>query len=68
MRVGCETFVFCFLCSADHTSEIGQHVKQLFRVGNEYCLYKYTFFSSFFLSLVSLIADGPHHYHPACGH
>ena len=28
----------------------------------------YTFFSSFFLSLVSLIADGPHHYDPACGH
>ena len=25
------------------------------------------FFSSFF-SLISLIADGPHHYHPACGH
>ena len=23
---------------------------------------------SFFLSLISLIADGPHHYHPACGH
>ena len=23
------------------------------------------FFSSFF---ISLIADGPHHYHPACGH
>ena len=22
----------------------------------------------FFLSLISLIADGPHHYHPACGH
>ena len=21
-----------------------------------------------FVSLVSLIADGPHHYHPACGH
>ena len=25
------------------------------------------FFSSFF-SFISLIADGPHHYHPACGH
>ena len=25
-----------------------------------------TFF--FFFSLISLIADGPHHYHPACGH
>ena len=24
------------------------------------------FFSSF--SFISLIADGPHHYHPACGH
>ena len=23
---------------------------------------------SFFFSLISLIADGPHHYHPACGH
>ena len=23
---------------------------------------------TFFLSFISLIADGPHHYHPACGH
>ena len=22
----------------------------------------------FFSSLISLIADGPHHFHPACGH
>ena len=27
-------------------------------------VYIYIFFSS----LISLIADGPHHYHPACGH
>ena len=26
------------------------------------------FSSSFFPFLISLIADGPHHYHPACGH
>ena len=26
------------------------------------------FFLFFFFSLISLIADGPHHYHPACGH
>ena len=26
---------------------------------------QYFFFSS---TLISLIADGPHHYHPACGH
>ena len=26
------------------------------------------FLFSFFLSFISLIADGPHHYHPACGH
>ena len=25
-------------------------------------------FFSFFFSFISLIADGPHHYHPACGH
>ena len=25
-------------------------------------------FLSFFSSLISLIADGPHPYHPACGH
>ena len=31
------------------------------------CCWQYLFFSSFF-SLISLIADGPHHYHPACGH
>ena len=34
---------------------------------------KRVFFSTkssvaFFSSLISLIADGPHHYHPACGH
>ena len=28
--------------------------------------YIFFFFSSF--SFISLIADGPHHYHPACGH
>ena len=28
--------------------------------------YIFSFFSSF--SFISLIADGPHHYHPACGH
>ena len=26
------------------------------------------FFFFFFFSFISLIADGPHHYHPACGH
>ena len=25
-------------------------------------------FFSFLFSLISLIANGPHHYHPACGH
>ena len=25
-------------------------------------------FFSFIFSFISLIADGPHHYHPACGH
>ena len=25
-------------------------------------------FFSLFFSLISLITDGPHHYHPACGH
>ena len=24
--------------------------------------------SFFFFFLISLVADGPHHYHPACGH
>ena len=28
----------------------------------------YDFFSFLFSSFISLIADGPHHYHPACGH
>ena len=27
-----------------------------------------SFFFFFFFSFISLIADGPHHYHPACGH
>ena len=31
-----------------------------------YALYTAVVF--FFLSFISLIADGPHHYHPACGH
>ena len=26
------------------------------------------FFFSFFFFFISLIVDGPHHYHPACGH
>ena len=29
-------------------------------------LYLFLFFS--FFSFISLTADGPHHYHPACGH
>ena len=35
------------------------------------CLYFTLFFLLFFFSvfsLISLIADGPHHYRPACGH
>ena len=27
-----------------------------------------TCYFSIFFNLISLIADGPHHYHPACGH
>ena len=27
-----------------------------------------SFFFFLFFSFISLIADGPHHYHPACGH
>ena len=30
--------------------------------------YKIQRFFSFSFSFISLIADGPHHYHPACGH
>ena len=29
---------------------------------------RYVVYFFLFLSLVSLIADGPHYYHPACGH
>ena len=34
------------------------------------CMYVYMYVCVFFLffSFISLIADGPHHYHPACGH
>ena len=28
----------------------------------------FSFFFFFFFSFISFIADGPHHYHPACGH
>ena len=28
----------------------------------------FLFFFLFLFSFISLIADGPHHYHPACGH
>ena len=31
-------------------------------------IHTYIHSSSSFLSFISLIADGPHHYHPACGH
>ena len=31
-------------------------------------LHGITTFFSFLFSFISLIADGPHHYHPACGH
>ena len=30
--------------------------------------FRFFFFFFFFFFLISLIADGPHHYHPACGH
>ena len=30
--------------------------------------YNKTLFLFFFFAFISLIADGPHHYHPACGH
>ena len=30
--------------------------------------YRFSHFFFFLPSLISLIADGPHHYHPACGH
>ena len=34
---------------------------------NEY-LKQTVYEHSFFFLIISLIADGPHHYHPACGH
>ena len=32
------------------------------------CPHRTVLFFSFLFSLISLIADGPHHYHPACGY
>ena len=32
------------------------------------CLRPWRHFFLLLFSLISLIADGPHHYHPACGH
>ena len=60
----------CFLHieNAFQRSAIGLPSLSLIGVGdgNHLCAYLwgYLFFSSF----ISLIADGPHHYHPACGH
>ena len=45
-----------FPCSADHEQD-----------WQPYPVDSYSFLFLFF-SLISLIADGPHHYHPACGH
>ena len=50
-------------------------IDALFLVGSRFLFFKQQQYivlvtPSFFLyvSFISLIADGPHHYHPACGH
>ena len=34
----------------------------------EDAIQRYGIFLFFFFSFIALIADGPHHYHPACGY
>ena len=43
---------------------------QTAKLKNKYVidLYLQQLFFFFLFSFISLIADGPHHYHPACGH
>ena len=36
--------------------------------GGVFCIFASLEMWDFFSSFFSLIADGPHHYHPACGH
>ena len=48
---------------------VGQHQPLEFPVPTVYLHAVFFFvFYFFFSTLISLIADGPHHYHPACGH
>ena len=49
------------LASSNHPRISETHQRQDNVFGNELLFF-------LFFSLISLIADGPHHYHPACGH
>ena len=49
-------------CSREREGLYNGNVQQ-----NPLCAASCVFFL-FFFSFISLIADGPHHYHPACGH
>ena len=60
---------YFFLCSADHKRDWQPYPVDVQSAGEsdgDTCILFYFFFFS--SSLISLIADGPHHYHPACGH
>ena len=67
-----------FFCPADHVPDwqprilLGMVDARSVNVKNTTVQYRDSFKPSrdglFFFSLISLIADGPHHYHPACGH
>ena len=58
-------FLFCFLSSPTTVALYNVYLAALPPpLYSPYPLYPPFFFFSF----ISLIADGPHHYHPACGH
>ena len=52
-----------FPCSADHEKDWQPYPVDPYSAICDDHTYLF-----FFSPLISLIADGPHHYHPACGH
>ena len=48
--------------------EEGRLLRDKGRIRERWVRFFRSLFLFFFFSLISLIADGPHHYHPACGH
>ena len=61
VSVGCECIICTYVCMVTHIARVWIN-----RVRLPILLVINFFF--FLFSLISFIADGPHYYHPACGH